>query len=164
MSDIHLQEEEMVRNGFVYVFQHELNNDKLGPVCHWNECNKLFDTNVELHKHIIQEHLGSECQWMKCAKPLESKSQAIRHMRTHFAGKIHKQQQQPMFTVAKIPIDDSEVSGIPLTSALLLRNLARHKQHHSYYFPYESELALLAIQRPKISKYILTVLNDLQVN
>lgn len=136
-------------------------------MCHWGDCSESFDSTVELHKHIIKEHVEGQdqCRWMKCTKPLKSdnKTQAIHHLRTHFAGKIKKQNGKPKaFTIAKIPIDDSEVSGIPLTSALLLRNLARYKQHHTFYLPYESELTLLAIQRPKVSKYILTVLGELQ--
>lgn len=102
---------------------------------------------------------------MKCTKSLSGgKSHAIQHMRTHFTGKVKKPtaNKKTVFNIAKIPIDDSEVSGVPLTAALLLRNLARHKHHHTYYFPYENELTLLAIQRPKISKYILTVLGELQ--
>jgi hypothetical protein len=140
-----------------------------GPVCHWNECNESFDSTVELHKHIIHQHLSTEeqqsCQWMKCNKKDLKKGQAIHHLRTHFTtdgNKVTKKQKPKPFTVPKIPTDDSEVSGIPLTSALLLRNLARYKQHHSFYMPYESELTLLAIQRPKVSKYILTVLGELQ--
>lgn len=139
----------------------------VGPICHWDECNQSFDSPVELHKHIIQTHLEDQkqCRWMKCTRALDGKQHAIQHMRTHFASKAKKQlPTKPTFTVAKIPIDDSEVSGIPLTSALLLRNLARNKQHHTFYLPYESELTLLAIQRPKVSKYILTVLGELQAN
>jgi hypothetical protein len=101
---------------------------------------------------------------MKCSrKTFGGKANAIQHMRTHFAGKISKQHasKPKTFAITKIPVDESEVSGIPLTSALLLRNLARHKQYHTYYLPYQSELILLAMQRPKISKYILTVLGEL---
>lgn len=138
-----------------------------GPICHWNECNQSFDSPADLHKHIIQTHLDNQtqCHWMKCTRALGGKQNAIQHMRTHFASKIKKQiPTKQTFTVAKIPTDESEVSGIPLTSALLLRNLARNKQHHTYYLPYESELTLLAIQRPKVSRYILTVLGELQAN
>lgn len=150
----------------------------LGPVCHWNECNESFDTQVELHKHIIHQHLSNseepqQCQWMKCTKSNLKKGQAIHHLRTHFVcvttgannpTKVQKKTKPKPFMVPKIPTDDSEVSGIPLTSALLLRNLARYKQHHTFYLPYESELTLLAIQRPKVSKYILTVLTELQAS
>lgn len=139
----------------------------LGPICHWNECNQSFDSPADLHKHIIQTHLDNQtqCHWMKCTRALDGKQNAIQHMRTHFASKTKKQiPTKQTFTVAKIPVDESEVSGIPLTSALLLRNLARNKQHHTYYLPYESELTLLAIQRPKVSRYILTVLGELQAN
>ncbi|KAI8080770.1 uncharacterized protein B0P05DRAFT_539550 [Gilbertella persicaria] len=134
-----------------------------GPVCHWYDCKESFDTPVELHKHIVKQHLESpdQCHWMKCTRPIHTKTQAIQHMRTHFAAKVKKHTQKKTFAISKIPIDDSEVSGIPLTSALLLRNLARHKQHHTFYLPYQSELGLLAIQRPKVAKYILTVLGEL---
>ncbi|KAI8378227.1 hypothetical protein EDC96DRAFT_493997 [Choanephora cucurbitarum] len=138
-----------------------------GPVCYWGECKEGFDSQTDLHKHIIKIHLEtpseSHCHWMKCTRKTKDKSEAIRHMRTHFAGKVKKQStQKKTFAISKMPIDDTEVSGIPLTSALLLRNLARHKQHHAFYLPYENELGLIAIQRPKVSKYILTVLNELQ--
>lgn len=137
-------------------------------MCHWNDCNQSFDSTVDLHKHIIKQHIEGEqqCRWMKCTRALKGdKTTTIQHVRTHFAGKIKKQQiKQKAFTTTKIPIDESEVSGIPLTSALLLRNLARYKQHHTFYLPYESELSLLAIQRPKVSKYILTVLGELQAH
>jgi hypothetical protein len=152
-----------------FLFLHILANlhfISLGPVCHWNDCNESFDSTIDLHKHIIKQHIEGQdqCRWMKCTKTLKGdKIQDIQHMRTHFAGKIKKQNSKPKaFTQIKIPIDESEVSGIPLTSALLLRNLARYKQHHTFYLPYESELSLLAIQRPKVSKYILTVLGELQ--
>jgi hypothetical protein len=101
---------------------------------------------------------------MNCTRPISHKSQGIQHMRTHFSAIAKKHPKKTTFAVTKIPIDDSEVSGIPLTSALLLRNLARYKQHHTFYLPYESELALVAIQRPKVSKYILTVLSELQAH
>lgn len=138
---------------------------KDGPVCQWEACEHTFDDKVDLHKHIVKEHLESAntCKWMKCTKKeFKGKVAAIHHMRTHFAAKIgkHTPKSKP-FTITKIPADESEVSGIPLTSALLLRNLARHKQHHTYYLPYQSELVLLAIQRPKVSKYILAVLCEL---
>lgn len=102
---------------------------------------------------------------MNCTRPILHKAQGIQHMRTHFSAITKKHPpKKTAFVVNKIPVDDSEVSGIPLTSALLLRNLARYKQHHTFYLPYESELALVAIQRPKVSKYILTVLSELQAN
>lgn len=146
--------------------------------CHWKDCSETFKTDADLHRHIVSTHLEPSkeedekeqqytCRWMSCDRNgFKHKSTIINHMRTHFAGKIRKQQRarKDDFTIAKIPIDDSEVSGVPLTAALLLRNLVRFKEHHSLYLPHESELMALAIQRPKLSKYILTVLTDIRAD
>ncbi|KAI8985175.1 hypothetical protein BDB01DRAFT_789191 [Pilobolus umbonatus] len=167
--------EESVNNG-ENSLETVLQNVKYSPtrhrdvsICHWDNCETNFDDNEELYKHIIDVHLNHahRCYWLSCTKDnLQGKPQAIQHLRTHFAGKSKKKamSRAAAFNIGIIPVDDSEVSGVPLTSALLLRNLVKYKQHHTYYLPYESELILLAIQRPKISKYILSVLGELQIN
>lgn len=147
-----------------------------GIKCHWTDCKETFENDAELHRHIVSTHLEPTkenneeqytCRWMSCDRNgFKQKNTIINHLRTHFAGKTRKQQRSRKddFAIAKIPVDDSEVSGVPLTAALLLRNLARFKEHHPLYLPHESELMALAIQRPKLSKYILTVLADIRVD
>ncbi|KAI7853836.1 hypothetical protein BDC45DRAFT_145451 [Circinella umbellata] len=111
---------------------------------------------------------GYRCQWLGCKRAgFKDKQSVVKHLKTHFAGKIKKKSkkrsQQNKFVIDNIPVDDSEVSGVPLTAALLLRNLAKDRHHHSFFMPYQSELAALAIQRPKLARYILTVLGELKV-
>jgi hypothetical protein len=66
---------------------------------------------------------------------------------------------QPKFVIDSLLVDPAEVAGVPLTAALILRDLA--PLHPAYFRPYESDLATLAIQRPKLAKYILAILSAL---
>ncbi|KAF7731764.1 Chromatin structure-remodeling complex protein rsc9 [Apophysomyces ossiformis] len=146
-----------------------------GIKCRWKECTESFENDEALHKHILADHVPSSdekdgssrysCQWMNCTRSeLCNRATTIQHLRTHFSVQSKQRpKKRNEFTIDKIPIDDSEVSGVPLTAALLIRNLVKHKQHHEYYLPYEKELALLAIQRPKLAKYILAALAELDI-
>jgi hypothetical protein len=61
-----------------------------------------------------------------------------------------------------IPVDDSEISGVPLTAALLLRNLVREKRHHEYFLPYEQDITMTGLHRPKLERYTVAVMAALQ--
>lgn len=112
-----------------------------------------------------ENEAGYKCQWLQCdRKGFKDKASAVHHLRTHFGKVAKRSKKRPEFTIDKIPVDDSEVSGVPLTAALLLRNLAKEKQHHGFFMPYQNELASLAIQRPKLARYILTVLGELRAS
>ncbi|KAI8141943.1 hypothetical protein BJV82DRAFT_616529 [Fennellomyces sp. T-0311] len=149
--------------------------------CKWAECSQQFETEEDLHKHITEAHLqhkeeameedgkenepGYKCQWLACNRSgFKDKAAAVHHLRTHFGKVAKRSKKRPDFMIDKIPVDDSEVSGVPLTAALLLRNLAKEKQHHGFFMPYQNELASLAIQRPKLARYILTVLSELRTS
>ena len=56
------------------------------------------------------------------------------------------------------PMD--ELRGIPLTSLLVLRNLARHPDNRSLYYPYEQQLSGLVAQ-PRYSKLVASILAQL---
>ncbi|KAI8378016.1 uncharacterized protein BYT42DRAFT_614646 [Radiomyces spectabilis] len=165
-------------NGSVALQDVTLHNMKNAPTkppevvrCRWRDCGETFESEADLHQHIVSRHVRPneaeeyECHWINCKKRrLPNRAALMAHLRIHFAPKATAHSKKPHYPDAlHMPIDDSEVSGVPLTAALLLRNLVRHKQHHIHYLPYENELMLLAIQRPKLSKYILTVLAELQV-
>ncbi|KAG0165377.1 Chromatin structure-remodeling complex protein rsc9 [Apophysomyces sp. BC1034] len=148
-----------------------------GISCQWKECIENFENDELLHKHILVEHIPAtadeenndshhSCQWMSCTRNgFVNRATMIQHLRTHFSvASKQRPKKRNEFMVGKIPVDESEVSGVPLTAALLLRNLVKYKQHHEYYLPYEKELTLLAIQRPKLSKYILAALAELEIS
>ncbi|KAL0082340.1 C2H2-type zinc finger transcription factor [Phycomyces blakesleeanus] len=169
-----------------------LHNIKYAPAkrpegldCRWRECELGFETESDLHRHILDDHIGAEntdgentsspsspasyaCCWMTCDRSgFPTRQAIIQHMRTHFAAKPSKPQpaaKKRDFVIDSMPMDDSEVSGVPLTAALLLRNLVKYKQHHEYYIPYESELTQIAVQRPRLAKYILAVLSALEIS
>lgn len=142
--------------------------------CHWINCNFTNQGIESLFNHVIDKHIidGKEsydCQWKHCnRKKITSRSAMIGHFRTHIQQSptadmkaTKKRKTNTKFSVCKLLVDDAEVSGVPLTAALLLRNLAWNKRLHAYFMPYEVELSSLAMQRPKLSKYILTVLSEL---
>ncbi|KAI7863943.1 hypothetical protein BDF14DRAFT_1838773 [Spinellus fusiger] len=166
--------EAKVANGTTPLDELVLHNVRYAPVkrpqgldCQWKECMLGFDTEPILQQHILEAHVQPEvreCQWMSCERKFSSRLAVLQHLRTHFAGKIKQLPKKREWMDTPMPIDDSEVSGVPLTAALLLRNLVNYKQHHEYYIAYESELTLLAVQRPRLAEYILAVLGALEMN
>jgi len=65
--------------------------------------------------------------------------------------------------INKANLDDNfEITGIPLTTALTLRNLARAVENHILFTPYESRLATL-MTMPKLGKPISTIIAELRI-
>ncbi|KAI9010843.1 hypothetical protein CLU79DRAFT_772916 [Phycomyces nitens] len=177
--------EATVANGASPLEDLVLHNVKYAPAkrpegldCRWRECELGFETETDLHRHILDDHIDAAkhtengpvsyaCGWMTCNRDgFPTRQAIIQHMRIHFAEKTKPQAslKKRDFVIDSMPMDDSEVSGVPLTAALLLRNLVNYKQHHEYYIPYESELTQIAVQRPRLAKYILAVLSALEIN
>ncbi|ORX53875.1 hypothetical protein BCR36DRAFT_403505 [Piromyces finnis] len=69
-------------------------------------------------------------------------------------------QQQNLINKASLD-DNFEITGIPLTTALILRNLARPIENHILFTPYETNLAAL-MNIPKLSKPIATIVAELR--
>ncbi|XP_060683028.1 zinc finger protein GLI2a isoform X3 [Hemiscyllium ocellatum] len=67
-------------------------------VCHWEGCNKEYDTQEQLVHHINNEHIHGEkkefvCRWRDCSreqKPFKAQYMLVVHMRRHTGEKPHK--------------------------------------------------------------------------
>ncbi|XP_057703231.1 zinc finger protein GLI1 isoform X2 [Corythoichthys intestinalis] len=66
--------------------------------CHWESCNKEFDTQDQLVHHINNEHIHGEkkefvCHWQECSReqrPFKAQYMLVVHMRRHTGEKPHK--------------------------------------------------------------------------
>lgn len=59
--------------------------------CQWRGCTESFNSDTELHAHIVDDHIGSkkskyECEWVGCKRAnrcFDQKQKIKRHMQTH---------------------------------------------------------------------------------
>ncbi|XP_042864092.1 transcriptional activator cubitus interruptus-like isoform X2 [Penaeus japonicus] len=66
--------------------------------CHWKDCNKDFNTQDDLVKHINNDHIHANkksfvCRWKDCSreeKPFKAQYMLVVHMRRHTGEKPHK--------------------------------------------------------------------------
>ncbi|BFZ22630.1 hypothetical protein BsWGS_25669 [Bradybaena similaris] len=66
--------------------------------CHWVDCNREFETQDDLVKHINQDHIQSNkksfvCRWQECSreeKPFKAQYMLVVHMRRHTGEKPHR--------------------------------------------------------------------------
>ncbi|RKO92606.1 hypothetical protein BDK51DRAFT_19537, partial [Blyttiomyces helicus] len=131
-------------------------------------CSQTFETPAQLSRHVATCHLppasqpssddaplpaspspprSYSCRWRGCtALPsTPSRARALAHFATHAPL-------QPA----------SELRGVPLTTLLVLRNLAKHPDNRSLFGPYEANLANMMITHPKFAKMIAQVLAELR--
>ncbi|OZJ06843.1 hypothetical protein BZG36_00181 [Bifiguratus adelaidae] len=140
--------------------------------CQWSECQESFPDRTALFGHILNDHVPKyvsepyKCHWINCDRYSEGTSdrnRVVTHLKTHFADDKAKEngvvkRSKNTYPSSHLSIDPAEVSGIPLTAALVLRNLAREKSNKDQFAPYLQELTVLAVQRPRLTKYIIGML------
>jgi len=163
--------------------QHANNNEPsvtLDGTCQWAGCSESFDDEFQLYRHVLDAHITKDaesfdCQWINCRRlpqGCNNRTLVVAHFKTHFPlirwtkptpPGSQQQRRWSLLNNSAILVDDSEVYGVPLTTALVLRNLARPRKNMGYFLSFEKELSLLSIQRPKLAKYILNVLTELRI-
>ncbi|KAH8548593.1 hypothetical protein BGW37DRAFT_505492 [Umbelopsis sp. PMI_123] len=142
--------------------------------CLWQDCKEGFISEKELHQHILEKHIPKSdeptqytCKWMSCNRfstPVPNRQVVLSHLRIHFAPKPKQtiKKATPLSPKNAIPVDNSEISGVPLTAALLLRNLVKEKRHHAYFLPYEQDITMTGVHRPKLERYTVAIITALQ--
>ncbi|KAI9321288.1 hypothetical protein BX666DRAFT_961032 [Dichotomocladium elegans] len=130
-------------------------------MCQWTDCSKVFEDEMHLQRHILQDHVGEyqqvdgmECMWTDCADTLQEfkdKDEMVTHLGTHFDAGIDLTPPLPHHVV---DIDHSEPKGVALVAAYLLRQLSKDRESHRYFIPYENELLAIARRRPKMAPHI----------
>ncbi|OAD76410.1 C2H2-type zinc finger transcription factor [Phycomyces blakesleeanus NRRL 1555(-)] len=141
---------------YVRGIQIKMNILQDGPtmMCQWTDCSQSFRNPSLLQSHVIKDHVGSSskdeemfgCMWTDCVDSFEDKRDMACHLQEHVS--------QPTY------IDNSDVQGIALVAAHLLRLLSRDNHSHIYFMPYEKELSVAACQRPKLAKFVQTIFSN----
>lgn len=118
------------------------------------------------------EMLG--CMWTDCADSMQEfkdRGEITTHLRSHFDEEQQQQYQHNnhqyqhehgsyMMDISNcngnnnMIIDYSDIKGIALVAANLLRQLSKDPESHDYFKPYEQELLLLARKRPRLGPHI----------
>ncbi|KAI8144081.1 hypothetical protein BJV82DRAFT_608252 [Fennellomyces sp. T-0311] len=139
-------------------------------LCQWTDCSQTFGDELLLQRHVIRDHVGMhqhdgigggaeeggalECMWTDCADSIQEfkdKSEIATHLRSHFDDEQHSNAVNMMGSML---LDDSDVKGIALVAARLLRQLSKDPESHHYFMPYEQELLAIAKKRPKMAPHI----------
>ncbi|KAI7849798.1 hypothetical protein BDC45DRAFT_519638 [Circinella umbellata] len=119
-----------------------------------------------------------ECMWTDCADSMQEfkdRGEITTHLRSHFDEEQQQQYQQLhnnnsnnhqyqhnsyMMNMSNsnghnnMIIDYSDIKGIALVAANLLRQLSKDPESHDYFKPYEQELLALARRRPRLGPHI----------
>ena len=113
------------------------------------------------------------CQWMQCENEFSSLAGLYRHLVTHLANVIERDGESS--TRDRIPTnlsvrqrqtlldDKGQAIGIPITSALVLRNLVRDKDRGAELFQYlEQDALLAAVENTGLSSVVLSEMLAIQ--
>lgn len=124
-------------------------------MCQWTNCSQSFNDEQLLQTHVLHEHiptndLDSNCMWTDCNEDnsFRDPNELTVHVRdSHLPGYI----------------DTSEIQGVALVAAQLLKALSRNPNSHVCFMPYEQELVMMTSKRPKLTPYIQTMFSNFRI-
>jgi hypothetical protein len=104
---------------------------------------------------------GTTCPWSQ--KKFANRDLMIQHFKTYLPDEpVTVVKESITETKPKIfPDPHDELKGIPLCAFLVIRNIAKHPQNHSYFAPFEKDLAAM-LTNAKYNKTAASVLAELK--
>lgn len=125
-------------------------------MCQWTDCSQRFDDEQLLQTHVLHDHIpssnaNSNCMWTDCDKDANT-------FRDPNELTLHIQDSHlPGYT------DTSDIQGVALVAAQLLKILSRTPNSHVPFMPYEQELMMMTRKRPKLTPYIKTMFSNFRI-
>ena len=129
-------------------------------MCQWTNCSQSFEDEQLLQSHVLHEHipspqstatssLSSNCMWIDCDKDnITDTNELTVHIKdSHLPGYM----------------DTSDVQGVALVAAQLLKVLSRNPKSHVSFMPYEQELVMMTRKRPNLTPYIETIFSNFRI-
>lgn len=122
-------------------------------MCQWTNCSQSFNDEQLLQTHVLHEHIPtttSNCLWTNCEEDnsFQDPNELTVHVRdSHLPGYV----------------DNSDIQGVALVAAQLLKVLSRNPNSHVCFMPYEQELVMMTRKRPKLTPYIETMFSNFRV-
>ncbi|KAJ3106414.1 Peroxisomal membrane signal receptor PTS1 [Phlyctochytrium planicorne] len=131
-----------------------------------DDCMAQFSTEKELIHHLGDVHVFPNsqlhgCMWKSCPKKFTestSHQQIMNHIYIHLGASAVSANAS---STAATFEDSSELVGVPLTTLLILRNLARAPRNRDLFMTYENDLVEAACRSPKYSKMVSEILWEL---
>lgn len=129
-------------------------------MCQWTNCSQSFDDEQLLQSHVLHDHIPSaisstsisNCMWMDC----EEEDHLFRdpnELTTH----VRDSHLPPGY------IDTSEIQGVALVAAQLLKVLSKNPSSHVAFMPYEQELVMMTRKRPKLTPFIEVMFSNFRI-
>ncbi|CEG67775.1 hypothetical protein RMATCC62417_04154 [Rhizopus microsporus] len=123
-------------------------------MCQWTNCSESFDNAQLLQTHILHDHLPTttSCMWSDCKDDhlFRDRGELTDHVQ-------HSHLLNSNYT------DNSDIQGVALVAAQLLKVLSQNPNSHVRFMPYEQELIMMTKIRPKLLPYIECMFSNFQI-
>lgn len=123
-------------------------------MCQWTNCSESFDNAQLLQTHILHDHLSTttSCMWSDCKDDhlFRDRGELTDHVQ-------HSHLLNSNYT------DNSDIQGVALVAAQLLKVLSQNPNSHVRFMPYEQELIMMTKIRPKLLPYIECMFSNFQI-
>jgi hypothetical protein len=124
-------------------------------MCQWTNCSQSFEDEQLLQSHVLHEHIPtstSNCMWMDCDEE-DISFRDPNELTTH----VRDSHLPPGY------IDTSDIQGVALVAAQLLKVLSRNPNSHVSFMPYEQELVMMTKKRPQLTPWIETMFSNFRI-